>query len=494
MIRPLQLFLVVTYFTLLSCSPSGSKSLEDMVDEFTLDNGLKVLLVKREGAPVFSAYLRVNVGNIEEPQGSSGLAHFFEHMAFKGTPTIGTRDYESEKKLLLEIHTLGTQIVQQRKKGVDPKTLEPIVKRMEEVEAEHQKLLIKNEFVRIYQRNGGTDINATTSNDYTSYFVSLPSSKLGLWAHMESDRLLNPVLREFYKEKDVVAEERRMRYDTNPDGRLYEAYLFKAFNKSPYRINVIGIPEEIQGYTYKAAKDFYKKYYIPSRMVLAVVGNFNKSQAKKLIKKFFGRLPSKEDLKKEFPTEEFNKSYPREHKLFGKDEARFYIGFHRPAYPNPNDEVFDVIEGLLCDGRTSRLYSVLVNQKKMASRVSCYSSLPGSRLDGLFTFYATPLKGYTNQGIAKEILKQLTIIKEQPVSQKELDKIKNRIDANLIWGLKSNMGLARMLTYFESLTGSWKYLLDIRGKIDKITPADIQRVSKKYFVPGRQVMVSLEKE
>lgn len=478
----------------LSCTKPGSQSLEEMIHEFTLDNGLRVLLVKREGAPVFSAYIRIRVGNIEEPQGFSGLAHFFEHMAFKGTPTIGVRDYEAEKKLLKEIHLVGTKIVEGQKKGEDPEKLKSLIQRMEDLEVEHQKLVIKNEFVRIYQRNGGTEINATTSNDYTSYFVSLPSTKIELWAFMESDRLLNPVLREFYKEKDVVTEERRMRYDTSPEGKLYEAYLLKAFDDSPYRVNVIGIPEEIQAYTAEVARSFYEKYYIPSRMVVAVVGNFNVTKAEHAIRHYFGRLQKKEDIAENFPSEDLEKGFPREQKLTGKDEPRFYMGFHRPAYPHPDDEVFDVMESLLCEGRTSQLFSLLVNEKKMVSRISCYSSLPGSRLDGLFSFYATPIKPYTNKEIVSEILAQIELLKNKPVTEKELEKIKNRIDADIIWDLKANMGLARMITYFQSLTGDWRYIYELRERVGKITSQDVQRVARKYFVPGRRVVVYLEKE
>src|SRR3990167_2324609 len=295
MLRPILLFLV--FFVVL---PAHANDLEKQVRRVKLENGLTALLIHRSGAPVFSAYVRVKVGNIEEPPGSSGLAHFFEHMAFKGTPEIGVRDYKTEEKILQEMHAVGTELAGRRRGGESEEEVKPLVEKLHALDTEHQKLLVQNEFVRIYQRNGGDDVNAATSNDFTNYYVSLPSNKMELWAHLESERLLHPVFREFFKERDVVAEERRMRYDTDPDGKLYEAFLAAAFDKSPsgaspYGRNVIGFPDDIRNYTFEAAMAFRQKYYIPSRMVVAMAGNFDMDEAERLVKEYFGRLPKKED-------------------------------------------------------------------------------------------------------------------------------------------------------------------------------------------------------
>ncbi|MBI4412023.1 MAG: insulinase family protein [Deltaproteobacteria bacterium] len=489
------MFRTILFFLIfLIALPVYANDLEKQVREVKLDNGLTALLIKREGAPIFSAYVRVKVGNIEEPEGSSGLAHFFEHMAFKGTPEIGVRDYPREEKLLKEMHAVGGDLAARRRKGESEEALKSLVDKLHVLEEEHQKLLVQNEFVQIYQRNGGNDVNATTSNDFTSYYVSLPANKMELWAHLESERLLHPVLREFYKERDVVAEERRMRYDNDPDGRLYEAFLSTAFDTSPYGRNVIGIPDDIRNYTFAAAMAFREKYYIPSRMVVTVAGNFDFREAESLVRKYFGRLPKKEDQPLVFSPWKPDGRYPREKSIGGKNEPRFYIGFHRPAFPHPDDEVFDVIETLLCEGRTSRLFSLLVSEKKLASRVDCYATLPGARLDSVFAFYAVPLKPGDMPLIQQEILGRLDLLKNEPVNAGELEKIKNQIDADLIWSLKENMGLASMLGYFQSLTGDWRYIYRLRTRIHEITPADVQRVAKTYFVPGRRVTVFLEKE
>lgn len=467
--------------------------LSQRVHKFVLDNGLTCILVRRDTAPIFSAFIRVKVGSIEESPGNTGLAHFFEHMAFKGTPEIGVSNFKAEEALLVQIHALGSEIAKKRKNGEGESVLAPLEAELKKLEGEEEKLLIKNEFVDIYQRNGGVDTNASTMTDYTTYYVSLPSNRLELWAYMESERLLNPVMRQFYSERDVVAEERRMRIDNSPEGRLYEAFLSHAFDQNPYRNPVVGWPQDIQSLNYEVAKKFYETYYIPSRMVVSVVGDLDIKETERIIKKYFGRLPKKEDNADRFPSFELQ-GYPRQFTITGDDEPRFYIGFHRPAYPHPDEEIFDVLEGILCEGRTSRLYRLLVHDKKIASEIGCSSSTPGNRLDSIFSIYAKPLASSSNKQVYQDILALLEKLKIEKVSFDELEKIKNQVYSDLLWSLKENMGLASLLTFFESLTGDWRYIFLVQEKIDKVTPDDIQRIIKTYFVPKRRVSVFLEKE
>lgn len=435
-------FFLILIFLFISCS--SSQNLKDRVKKIRLDNGLTVLLVKRDGAPVFSGYIRIKVGSIEDPPGLSGMAHFFEHMAFKGTPLIGQE---------------------------------------------------QNEFVKIYERNGGSDLNATTSTDFTEYFVSLPSNRLELWAYMESERLIHPVFREFFKERDVVVEERRMRYDNDPDGKLYEHFMKEAMAGTPYGKSVIGTPDQINNFNFDNAGAFRSRYYIPSRMVVTLVGNFDEERAINLVKKYFGRIPAKEEP--EGPpaaSPEAVTPLPREETVTGGDEPRFYLGYPRPAYPHPDDPLFDVIQVLMCEGRTSRLFTSLVKEKNMAAKVSCYSSLPGNRLDSVFSFYAVPLSGYSNKQVAEAIKEEIEKLKKEPPTLAEMEKVKTKVSADLIWALKSNMGMANWLSYFETLTGDWQYFYTFQELVNRATPEDVQRVAQKYFVPEKQVTVTLEKQ
>jgi predicted Zn-dependent peptidase len=488
------LSLIISSFYISQCSFFQGPSISLDVEEITLANGLKAILVKKEGPPVFAGYIRFRVGGIEESEGYSGLAHFFEHMAFKGTSKIGVKDYEKEREILDEIHLIGTRITTLKKNNKNQEKINELENQLKNLQEKHQELLDKNEFVQIYQRNGGSNINATTSNDYTSYFISLPSNKLELWAYMESQRIKDPILREFFKERDVVAEERRMRYDNSPKGKLFEEYLNLAFDESPYKLGAIGKPEDIQAYTPEVARKFFYDHYIPSRMVIALVGNFDREEAKNYIQKYFGDLSNHgQEEKKRYQTP-LASDFPRSKAINFEAEPRLYMGFHRPAHPHPSDEVFDVIDGLLCQGRTSVFYQKLVLDEKLVSDLGCSTSLPGSRLDGLFTIYAVPIAPHTNQEVEKRIMEIIDEYKSKEIDKKELERIRTRIEADLIFSLDSNMGLASLLTYFESLAGSWTYIHNLPNKISKVDVDDIHEVMKKYFVKNRKVVVYLERK
>jgi predicted Zn-dependent peptidase len=473
----------------------NSIDLMKRVKRLRLENGMTILLLKREGAPIFSANVRVRVGNVEEEEGSYGLAHFFEHMAFKGTKTVGTKNFAQEKPIIEAIEKTGTQLVDLFTAG---KTGEPYKKLKEKLRGLQKKadeINLKNEFIEIFQRNGGFNVNASTSNDFTVYTVSLPSSKLELWAYLESMRLADPVLRGFFKEVDVVLEERRMRVDNSPNGLLIEKFLRTAFDKSnPYHEMVIGPSKDIAVYTPQKAKEFFKKYYTPSRIVLSIVGNFDMKQAEGVIKKYFGTIPAGTPVPLKEKTAQVirHKEFPRKVILKREDRPRFYLAYHRPSYDSPDDHILDYVQEILCGGRTSRLFKKLVLEEKKAAAVTCYAAFPGFRMPTLFTFYAMPYADYSNKALKKDIEKEIKKLVEEGPTKDEMQQILNKLDANLIYSLQSNKGLAAKLTFFEALTGRWEFLYDQQKLFHQVTPADIQRVAKKYFVPEGEVMGALE--
>lgn len=492
-----RLLLLLSVFFVYSCSSGGGESLDlrSRIKKITLDNGLTVLMLRRDGAPVFSSEIQIKVGNIEEQTGSRGLAHFFEHMAFKGTDTIGTKDFGKEKLILDKIYEVGTKLVELKKNGGSPEQIAALLKERKELESEQKKYIEQNEFMEIYQKNGSVDLNATTSNDFTTYYVSLPVNKMELWAHMESARLMHPVMREFFTEVDVVAEERRMRIDNTPSGRLYEAFMGLAFDKSPYKTMVIGPAEDIQNYTPDVAKKFYETYYIPSRMVISIVGNIDFTETERIVRQYFSKIPAKNDPKPAFVHEEFDsKTFPREKTITGPENPRFYFGYHRPAHPDRDDIVMDVIRDILCEGRTSRLFKKLILDKKMASYVGCYAAVPGGRLDSIFSFYALPLNGFKNQDLKKEIISEIEKLAAEGPTEKELQQVKNKIDAELIYSLQSNSGLASQLSYYESLTGSWEYIYYLQDRMHTITADDVKKAIKKHFVKEHESTVYFEQE
>ena len=243
-----------------------SQNIEDKVVEYKLDNGMKFLLMKRQKAPVFTGYLMFKVGGVDENVGNTGLAHLIEHMAFKGTDNIGTEDYEKEKHIIKKINAVGSELSLETAKGrmSDSIKIKELESRLKKLQVMHKQFVKNNEFFNLYESNGGVGMNAGTGNDFTMYYVSLPSNKLELWMLMESERIRNPVFREFYMERDVVKEERRLSTENKPFGKLYEEFLAASFIAHPYGNPVIGWMSDISTLTCEEAKRFYKQYYSPS--------------------------------------------------------------------------------------------------------------------------------------------------------------------------------------------------------------------------------------
>jgi predicted Zn-dependent peptidase len=467
----------------------------DRIQEVRLSNGMKFLLYVRGEAPIFSAYIRFRAGGIDEEPGKTGIAHFLEHMAFKGTSTVGTRDFEKEKPILEEIEKVGEELAAEYGKGkkADPQRIKELRERLRSLRQEEEKYLVPEEFSKKVLENGGNDQNATTSKDMTSYFVSMPSDKLRSWAELESERIFRPVFREFYEEKDVVLEERRMRVDNDPDGRLYEAFLAAAFEKSPYRWPTIGKEEDLLRLTVRDLRGFWQKYYHPSNGVGLLVGRFDPDEAKKVLEETFGRIDSvgEPPAETEFPQEPPQRTERRLVLRFAA-RPRIWIGYHKPTLPERDDYLFDLLDQILGDGRSSRLYRSLVLEKKVASDLSTSSGLPGSRLPNLFLIEASPIDRRSPEEVLKEIDAEIERVKREGVTERELEKAKNRLTVDLLWRMKTNSGMASQLSYFEIIAGSWKYLANYLEEIERFKPEDIQRLANEYLKPSNRTVAILK--
>ena len=263
------------------------------VKTVTLKNGLTAIIYPRGTAPIFSGYIRVKAGGMDEEVGKTGLAHFLEHMAFKGTEKIGTRNYEKEKPLMEKIEKIAIDLAaEEGRKNQDVKKIESLKKELKTLQSEQSQYIVKEEVSKIMLDHGGVDYNATTSKDMTSYFVNLPSEQFNFWAQFESDRIFRPVFREFYEERDVVMEERRMRVEDDPDGKLYEAFLDTAFEKSPYKWPTIGTWKDLKTLTRTDLEEFWRRYYQPSNVVLAIVGKVDPDKVIPVLEKTFGKIPA----------------------------------------------------------------------------------------------------------------------------------------------------------------------------------------------------------
>src|SRR3984957_3138799 len=447
-----------------------------------LPNGLTVIICERPEAPVFSFFTHVDAGSVQDPMGKTGLAHMFEHMAFKGTDTIGTKDYSAEKPALEKVETTYAAYIRERDKtvGRDEAKLKQLEKAWKDAIAEADKYVVPNQFGKIIEQSGGQDMNASTDYDETEYHYSLPTNRLELWAYLESERFLHPVMREFYKERNVVIEERRMRTDSNPTGRLLEQFGAAAFEAHPYHRPTVGWMSDLNTFSATDAKKFFDQYYVPANMVVAVAGDVKASEAMPILEKYFGRLPAGQKPD-ESTTAEPPQNSERRVVLKEKTQPLYLEGYHRPDYMSKDDAVYDAITDLMSEGRTSRLYRALVRDKKIASFSAGFTGLPGNKYPHLFAFYAVPLPGHNTKEVGDAIHVEIERLKKEDISDEELRMIKTRTKANLIRSLDDNEGLASNRATYQTRYGDWRELFRSVDRIDRVTKSDIRRVANEPF-------------
>jgi len=474
------------------CRAQDLASFEKRTTVKVLPNGLTVVVVERPEAPVFSFFTHVDVGSDREYPGITGLAHMFEHMAFKGTDQIGTTEYAKEKPALDKVEQAYQAYLREREKpvGGDEKKVAELQAAWQQAMKEAQKYVKENQFGQIVEENGGVGLNAFTSNEETAYHYSFPSNRVELWAYLESDRFLHPVFREFYKERDVVHEERRLG-ESQPTGRLFEQFAAAAFIAHPYGKPVVGWPSDLESFSETDAENFYKKYYVPANMVVTVVGDVKANEVMPIMEKYFGRLPAKakpEPLR----TVEPPQIADREVILHETSQPWYIEGYHKPSARDKDEPVFDAIQDLMSDGRTSRLYRTLVRDKKIAAFAGGFNDFPGNKYPSLFVFFSMPTPGHTPGEIRDSIHAEIERLRTQDISDDELAMIKARAKANLIRQLGDNQGLAFQFGEYQALFGDWRELFREVDRIDQVTKADIRRVADATFVESNRTVGIIE--
>jgi predicted Zn-dependent peptidase len=471
------------------------KSFEQRTTTKVLANGLTLIVCERPGAPVFSYATFIDAGDVNDPSGESGLAHMFEHLAFKGTSEVGTTDYPAEKIALAKVEVANDAYEREFRKrvGQDPAKLAELKKAFQEATDAAEKYVVSNQFTELAQRNGAVGLNAETGLDNTSYFWSMPENQLELWAYLESGRLADVVPREFYKERDVVMEERRMRTDSDPIGRLIEQFQATAFVAHNYGRSGVGWPSELSQITATEAMAFHQKYYVGSNIVVAIVGDVKASEAMPMLEKYFSRVPG--GPKPEEMTTVEPKQFAEKTVVIREATQPFYIeGYHRGDYLDPDDSVYDAITDILSNGQVSRLYRSLVRDQQIAAQAQGFSGFPGSKYPGLFAVYAVPLPGHTAAEMKDGIHKEIEKLKTQDVTAAELAMFKTRARAGLLHGLADNQGLASQLAEYQSRYQDWRELFRELDKIDKVTAADVRRVANKTFIESNRTSASIEFE
>ena len=483
------LSLCVSFLFLGQMRAQNLAAFEKRVTEFTLPNGLDFILLERHEAPVVSFHTYVNAGSVDDPCDKTGLAHMFEHMAFKGTETIGSTNYPEEKKALEAVERAYDQLDSERAKGAaaDPERLRAREQRLQTVMDQAAGFVDVNAYPRTIEENGGAGLNAETGEDSTSFFYSLPSNRIELWFLLESQRFFAPVFREFYKERDVVREERRMRVESNPEGKLSEMLLATAFAAHPYRQPTAGWASDIEHLRVADARAFFEKYYAPANIVIAIAGDVDPAAARRLAEKHFSRLPAR-PLPAPQGTVEPKQEGEKRVAVETPSQPFLALAWKRPDQHDKDDPVFDVLGEILSSDRTGLLYEELVRDRKLALSATAISTFPGGKYPNLFLIWVAPSLGHTTEENEKAVYGILDRLKEKETDAQALARVKTKLRASLIRQLDNNLGMAEQLTFYRVNYGDWRKMFTGLDDIDKVTAADVRRVAGEYFVEsGRTV-------
>ncbi|HTL18709.1 MAG TPA: pitrilysin family protein, partial [Patescibacteria group bacterium] len=463
------------------------------VIEHDLKNGMRLLLVERHDEPLVAGGWVAHVGSSNEKPGMTGIAHLFEHMMFKGTPTIGTKDYNKDLEIIAAQERIRDQMRAEEKKMRamyrrgeidDPQKPENRTSRYQELEkefndsiAEQRKILVKNEFDRIYSAQGGSGMNAFTTEDLTGYFVNVPANKLELWMWMESERIWHPVFREFYAERDVVFEERRMRTDSTPLGKFSEEFNAMFWESSPYSWPVVGWPSDIPAISKAQADDFYATFYAPQNITLILVGDFKPEQAEALAAKYFERIPRGPKDAPDVVTLEVKQMAEKRMDAEADTNPQVAIQWHTVPFKHKDSYALEILSELLST-RTGRLYKGLVLRSGLATSVQADQN--SQKWAGYFEAGGEAREGHSPQEVEQGIYDTLETLKKEQVPAEELQKVKNNFAAAEYRRLTSNFPILMQLILNDG-EGDWKEINEEGPKIQAVTADDVKRVANTYF-------------
>ena len=494
LIRKLLAAAVCLLVTLSALGADAEQGVQPQV--VTLENGLQLLFVERHEQPTVAACVIYDVGSCNDPAGVSGIAHMFEHMMFKGSQIIGTSDFDAEWKLMQEQDKLRDRMnaemnrmrLMKRRGEIDdvlvPENWTPAYKQMkaeyDELLAAERKLMKDNELDAIYSSNGGAMLNAGTAEDMTVYFVQLPANKLELFFWMESDRMANVVLREFYVERDNVREERRLRTESTPTGKFDEAFDALFWQSHPYGRPVLGWASEVESITRDDVRNFFNVYYAPNNATVVLVGDFDSDRVVELAGQYFGRIPRGAQAPPLVVTEE-----PRpiaERRLVGEAETnpQVHMRYHGVAIGHADEAALDVLSGLL-SGKSGRLY------KRLVTAEDAVIGQPGAgntsrKYAGYLQIDATVKEGHSPEEVEQYILEEIDKLREGEIGEQELQKVKNQTLAGSIRSLRSNLGLMFQLAVTETWY-DWTYINEAPQRTQAVTADDVRRVVAEYFDP-----------
>jgi len=458
------------------------------VTEVTLENGLRVLVLPRPGAPTVSFVMQFRIGGVNERLGTTGIAHLLEHLLFKGTESIGTNAHEAEIPLFGEMDAAHDTLLEARGAG-DPDRVAELSARITELEDQARWLVVSNEFDRILTRAGARGLNATTTSESTVYYVELPANRTELFFALEADRMAHPVFREFYTERDVVTEERRQRIDTSPGGVLYETHLATAFLMHPYGVPVVGYMSDLETLRRPDVEAYYRRYYGAANAVLAVVGAVEPEQVAAWARRYLSALPSGTRPPAVLAVEPEQRG-ERRVTVEWDAQPQLRIGWHVPEATHADAPALAILSSILSGGRTSRLHRRLVLEDRTATGV--FTSLgPGSLYPQLFQIEATPRSPHTPAEVEAAIYEEIERLASEGPSEEEVERVRNQIEAGAIRRIQANLGLAMQIADSESLFGDWRETFRSTARLAAVTPDDVRRVAARYFDASNRTVATL---
>jgi predicted Zn-dependent peptidase len=482
--RALLLGLAVLLWALLGQAFASGLKLH--VVEHRLRNGMRFFLMERRVSPTVACLIRFQVGSRLEAPGRTGISHLLEHMMFKGTRQVGTLDYEAEARLLKKLDELEAR--RRKLEASDGQALQALEKEIEEIRAKHARYVVKNELWHLYQRHGGVSLNAGTSRDGTTYVVELPANKIELWAFLESDRMADPVFREFYRERDVVLEERRLRIDSDPEGLLWERFMAAAYIAHPYRFPIIGWADDVRRFSRSEVEAYFSRFYSPANAFGVIVGDIDIDEVKKLLDGTFGAIPAREPPEVRLPSEPPQKGERRIVVRF-EAEPRLIMGYHIPAVGHPDTYPLKVLAALLSRGRTSRFYKELIDRKRIAVEAEAEAGI--WKDPGLFLIGAAPRAPHTIEELEEAIEAEIERLKSEGPTRWEIEKTRNQIDAAAVEHLRTNIGIAYQIVRAVAAVGDWRYIERERELLKAVRAEDVQRVARKYLTRENRTVALL---
>ncbi len=489
--------LVVAALASLASTPqraSGQDGLipELPVRELTLDNGMRLLILPRPSAPTVAFVVEYTVGGVNETLGSTGTAHLLEHMLFKGTTTVGTRDVETELRLFGPMDaTHDSLLAEASATAPDTARIGVLEGRLETYGGLAQSPVVSNEFSRILTRNGARNLNATTTSEATTYFVELPANRAKLWFVLESDRAHNPVFREFYTERDVVMEERRTRVDTNPGGLLHEVHLATAFLMHPYGVPVVGYMSDLERLARRDVEEYHRRYYGARNAVVAIVGDVVVDSIAKWAQDYLGDVRAGDSPPPVLAVEPAQRG-ERRVELVMNAEPQLRVGWHTVSEHHPDRPALTMLASVLAGRRTARLYKRLVTQDRLAATVTA-STVPGSRFPGQFVVHVTPRAPNTPAQIEAALYEEIERLAVEPPLERELQRVRNQLVASGVRRLQSNLGLALQLASSVTRFGTWQATFERTTRLYEVQPADVQRVVQTYLTRENRTVATLVK-